>query len=164
MSAETSPRAPAPKELRDLLGALLGREVTLRPAASPARWPLPATTAAVYVDPALHVVGGLLLDLPLAARMGAAANTQPPSVALDAIEHGSLTGPLRAGALRVLADAAPLFGTRADGTARARLHAVQHAGDPPSPALALALERRHRRDLVVDVAGLGAGRLCVTFG
>ncbi len=163
MSATASSRLPAPKEVRDLLAALLGREVSLRPPGSPSPSAINPASAGTYVDPTLRVVGGIVLDLSLSARIGAAAGHMPPLTALDSVERGRLSPGLRAGVQLVLEGAAPLF----EGSAapRVRLHATHHAGDPvPSPALAQALAPPRRRDLWVQVAGHGAGRLTVAVG
>jgi hypothetical protein len=161
----TALHLPAPKEVRDLLAELLGREVSLLPAGALTPCPINPATAGVYVDPVLRVVAGLVLDLPLSARVGAAVGLVPPLAALEAVERGHLGAPLRAGVQHLLEGAASLFGVAGDAAPRVRLHATHHTGDPvPSPTIVQALARPRHRDLVVQVAGYGSGRLAVTCG
>ena len=153
---------PGPKEIRDLLTDLLGREISLSPSSPLAPTPRNPCTIGVYVDDLLQVTALVAFDLSLSARAGAAIGLVPVSGAETAIEEGILNDTLRDNVYEVLNIAASLF--NADGAVHLRLYDVHHAGVAvPGDILAKALTLGRREDLAVEVPGYGAGKLSVVL-
>jgi len=149
---------PNPKEIRDLLTDLLGREVTLSPSAPLAPTPRTPCTIGVYVDDALQVTAVVSFDLALSAHAGAAIGLVPVAGAEAAIEEGTLNDTLRENVYEVLNIGASLFNP--EGATHLRLYDVHHAGAPvPGDVLVKAVTLGRREDLAVQVAGYGSGRL-----
>jgi len=149
---------PNPKEIRDLLTDLLGREVTLSPSAPLAPTPRTPCTIGVYVDDALQVTAVVSFDLALSAHAGAAIGLVPVAGAEAAIEEGTLNDTLRDNVYEVLNIGASLFNP--EGATHLRLYDVHHAGAPvPGDVLVKAVTLGRREDLAVQVAGYGSGRL-----
>ena len=149
---------PNPKEIRDLLTDLLGREVTLSPSAPLAPTPRTPCTIGVYVDDGLQVTAVVSFDLPLSAHAGAAIGLVPVAGAEAAIEEGTLNDTLRDNVYEVLNIGASLFNP--EGATHLRLYDVHHAGAPvPGDVLVKAVTLGRREDLAVQVAGYGSGRL-----
>lgn len=149
---------PTPKEIRDLLTDLLGREVTLSPGAPLAPTPANPCTVGVYVDDSLRVTALVAVDLPLSARVGAAIGLVPATGAEEALEARVLNETLQENLYEVLNIGASLFNVE-DAT-HVRLYDAHHIGVPlPGDLLARALTLGRREDLSVEVAGYGAGRL-----
>lgn len=153
---------PAPKEIRDLLTELLGREVAVSPSAPLAATPRNPCTVGVYVDDSLQVVALVVTDLPLSAYVGAAIGLVPVGGATQAIEEGALGETLRENLYEVLNISAASF--NAEGADHVRLYDVHHAGDAlPPDILARSLTLGRREDLAVDVQGYGSGRIAVVL-
>jgi len=153
---------PVPKEIRDLLTDLLGREISLSPSAPLAPTPKNPCTVGVYVDDLLQVTALVAFDLPLSAHAGAAIGLVPVAAAEAAVEEGRLADTLRDNVYEVLNIAASLFNT--EGATHLRLYDVHHAGDPvPGDILAKALTLGRREDLALEVPGYGSGKLSVVL-
>jgi len=153
---------PVPKEIRDLLTDLLGREVALSPSTPLAPTPKNPCTVGVYVDDSLQVTALVSFDLALSAHAGAALGLVPVAGAEAAIEEGRLSDALQENVYEVLNIAASLFNT--EGATHLRLYDVHHAGNPvPPDILAKALTLGRREDLSADVTGYGAGKLSVVI-
>jgi hypothetical protein len=157
-TAET--HLPAPKEIRDLLTMLLGREVSLTPTG-----PLvPSATAprsmCVYVDDHLGVRAVMACDLEFSARVAAALALVPAPGADAAIEAKSLDATLAESLGEVFSVAASLFNVA--GAAHLRLHGVHPAGTVVPPHVQSRMVTLGRReDLEVTVPGYGTGRLSI---
>jgi hypothetical protein len=153
---------PVPKEIRDLLTDLLGREVALSPSAPLAPTPKNPCTLGVYVDDQLQVTALVGFDLALSAHAGAAIGLVPAAGAEAAIDEGILNDTLRENVYEVLNIAASLFNV--DGATHLRLYDVHHAGVAvPPDILVKSLTLGRREDLAVDVPGYGSGRLSVVL-
>lgn len=153
---------PAPKEIRDLLGDLLGREVTVAPTSPFAPGPYAPATVAVYVTDQLEVAGVIACDLKLSAAAGAAIGLVPPGGAADAAASGTLPANLAENLQEVLNVAAALFNT--PGAPHLRLYTMHPAGQTlPADVVARALTLGRRVDLTVEVAGYGSGRLSIVL-
>ncbi|MDP3890237.1 hypothetical protein [Nocardioides sp.] len=151
---------PAVKELRDLLGDLLGRDVSMSPSAPLAPSPGNTATIGVYVDDSLQVRALVALDLALSAHAAAAIGLVPVSEAESAIAERTLDETLRDNLGEVLNIAASLFNV--PDAPHVKLYAVHHAGDPvPHDIHARALTLGRREDLAVTMVGYGGGRLAV---
>jgi hypothetical protein len=153
---------PAPKEVRDLLSDLLGKEVGLRPGPPFGVAPHYPASVASYVDDSLVVRAVVAMDLPLSAYVGAALALVPRSGAELAMEDGRLTGPLAESLAEVFNIVASLFNT--SGAAHLRLYTSQVSGEAiAADARARTQILGRRGDFVVDVAGYGTGRLAVVL-
>ena len=161
MSAATT-HLPAPKEVRDLLGDLLDRQIELRPgppfgvsAAYPA-------SVATYIDDSVIVRAVVAFDLPLTANVGAALALVPAGQASEAVGEGRVVGPIAESVREVFNIFASLF--NAPGAPHLRLHACQVAGEPlPHDVRARTQVLGQRCDFLVNVAGYGSGRIAVVL-
>jgi hypothetical protein len=153
---------PQPKQLKDLLADLLGRDVSLSPSAPYAPRPDDPVTIATYVDDGLNIVALIACDLPFSAYAGAAIGLVPPAGAQAALEDGKLTDGLAENLYEVLNIGASVFNV--PGADHVRLYALHPAGPPPDPQLRIrTLTLGRREDLAVDIAGYGGGRLSVVL-
>jgi hypothetical protein len=153
---------PLPKQLRDLLADLLGREVSLEPAPPYAPGPDTPASVAVYVDDSLRISALVACDLAFSAYAGAALGLVPPGGAQAAIDDGKLTDTLSENLYEVLNIAASMFNVA--GADHLRLHALHPAGPPLDPQLRIStLTLGRREDLRVDVGGYGAGALSIVL-
>lgn len=153
---------PQPKQLKDLLTELLGRDVTLSPSTPYAPGLDEPTSIALYVDDRLNIVAVIACDLPFSAHAGAAIGLVPPGGADAAVEDGKLTDTLAENLYEVLNIGASVFNV--PDADHVRLHALHPAGPPTDPQLRLrVLTLGRREDLTVDIAGYGAGRLSVVL-
>ncbi|MFP3713997.1 hypothetical protein [Puerhibacterium sp. TATVAM-FAB25] len=145
---------PNAKEVRDLVEGLLGRDVEVQ-------------TGGAMVDPAGALVGTyvdrtralqavVLLDLPLAAHVGAAIGLVPAHASAEAAADGVLPPTLAENAAEVLNVIASLF--NADGAPHLKLDTVHAPGAPlPADVASWALAYVRRTDLDVEVSGYGRG-------
>lgn len=153
---------PNPKEIRDLLVGLLGREVTLQPSGPYAPKPGEAASVALYVDDALRITAVVVCDLGFSAHAGAALGLVPATGAQAAIDENGLPENLSDNLYEVLNIAASLFNT--PGHEHLRLYELHPAGPALPPAVRVqALTLGRREDLTVEIAGYGAGRLSVVL-
>ncbi|WP_232681582.1 hypothetical protein [Nocardioides sp. R-C-SC26] len=153
---------PAPKEVRDLLGDLLDKEVALRPGPPFGVSPFYPASIASYVDDSLVVRAVVAMDLPLSAYAGAALALVPKTGADAAIEQGLIDGSLAESLREVFNIVASLF--NGPSSAHLRLYSAATSGEPLSADLRARTQILGRRDdLVVDVAGYGTGRLAIVL-
>ncbi len=153
---------PQPKQVRELLTDLLGREVTLTPAPPFAPGPDTPASVAVYVDDHLRISALIVCDLTLSAHTGAAIGLVPVGGSEAAIEDGKLTDVLGENLYEVLNIAASMFNVA--GADHLRLHALHPAGPPLDPQLRIStLTLGRREDLSVDIAGYGSGALSIVL-
>ena len=164
MSTVTSGTAylPAPKEVRDLLGDLLDRQVDLKPAPPFGVSPSYPASIASYVDDSLIVRALVAVDLPLSAHIGAALALVPAGQAVALVEEGRLDGPVAEGLREVFNIMASLF--NAPNALHLRLHASYVSGEAlPHDVRARTQVLGHRADFHVAVGGYGAGRAAVVL-
>ena len=153
---------PQPKQLRDLLADLLGRDVTLSPATPFAPAPDTAASIAVYVDDQLRISALILCDLAFSAHAGAAIGLIPVGGAQAAIDDGKITDAMSENLYEVLNIAASMFNVA--GADHLRLHALHPAGPPLDPQLRIStLTLGRREDLTADIAGYGTGAVSVVL-
>ncbi len=153
---------PQPKQLKDLLAELLGRDVTLSPATPFAPAPDTAASVAVYVDDQLRISALILCDLAFSAHAGAAIGLIPVGGAQAAIDDGKITDTITENLYEVLNIAASMFNVA--GADHLRLHALHPAGPPLDPQLRIsALTLGRREDLTIDIAGYGSGAVSVVL-
>jgi hypothetical protein len=145
---------PAPKQVRDTLNDLLGRDVTVALEDPPAGESIPVV--AVFVHENLSLAGVIGFELPLAAYIGAAIGLVPPGGAEAAIEDGELSPMLGDNLTEVCNVLASLFSKT--GGKRVKLHKVHlAAADIPTDLRAQVVALGNRLDLMVNVAGYGSG-------
>jgi hypothetical protein len=153
---------PVPKQIKDLLEGVLGRDVTLSPSAPFAPGPKAPASVAVYVDDSLRITSLIACDLPFSAYAGAALGLIPIGGAEAAVESGGLTETLAENLYEVLNIAASMFNEA--GADHLRLHQLHPAGEPLPPMVrAQALTLGRREDTTIDIAGYGNGRLSVVM-
>ena len=146
---------PAPKEVRDLLTDLLGRDVNVQPA-DPPGGAVPPT--AVFVHDDMSLAGIIGFQLPLAANVAAAVGLIPPGGAEACIEDGELS-PLFGENLAEVCNVLTTLFNRGDGP-HVRLHALHRDGaEVPTDVVSHLRALGNRLDLSVEVAGYGKGTL-----
>ena len=161
-AASATSYLPTTMEIRDLLGGLLGREVTLTPAPPLLPSASDPRSVAVFVDDSQAVRAVIVCDLGFSAYAGAALALLPVPVAQEAIEAKALDETLTETLYEVLNVAAALFNV--GEAAHVRLLELHPAG----PALPAAVTGRmltlgRREDLEVTVTGYGTGRMSVVL-
>jgi hypothetical protein len=153
---------PLPKQIKDLLEGLLGKDITLAPSAPFAPGPNAPASVAVYVDDSLRITALVACDLRFSAYAGAALGLVPPGGAEAAVEAGGLTENLSENLYEVLNIAASMFNV-ADAE-HLRLHELHPAGTPLPPMVrAQALTLGRREDMSLDISGYGKGQLSVVM-
>jgi len=153
---------PQPKQLRDLLVDLLGREATLSPAPPFAAGPDTPASVAVYVDDSLQIRATIACDLAFSAHAGAALALVPVGAAQDAIADGKLPDTLAENLYEVLDIAASTFNV--EGADHLKLYQLYPAGPPLDAMVRIrTLTLGRREDLRVELAGYGAGALSVVL-
>src|SRR5512139_998524 len=95
MALQIPTSLPPLKAVRDLLADLLGREVAVEPGIPLEAAAHASAAYAVYVDERLQVVALVVIDLPLAASIGAAIGLIPAPRAEEAVAAGQLGPDLR---------------------------------------------------------------------
>jgi hypothetical protein len=153
---------PLPKQIKDLLEGVLGRDVTLSPSPPFAPGPKAPASVAVYVDDSLRITSLIACDLRVSAYAGAALGLVPVGGADAAVEAGGLTETLSENLYEVLNIAASMF--NAPGAEHLRLHELHPAGVTLPPIVrAQALTLGRREDVSLDIAGYGKGQLSVVM-
>ena len=156
MSA-TTPLPPA-MVVRELIEGLIGRDIAVTTGGAMID-PTgdDGAMVGVFVDDRLALTAMVLLDLPLAAYLGAALGLVPARAAGFAIEEGVLTEALAENAGEILNVLAALF--NAEGAPHVRLDSLYQPADPlPADVARWVLAYVRRTDLDMDVAGYGPGR------
>ncbi|WP_024286263.1 hypothetical protein [Cellulomonas sp. KRMCY2] len=162
MSAATRPTPlPAALEVRELFEGLLGRDVDAVLGTGAVEPHLhPGAVVGAYVDDVLKLRALIVMDLALAAQVGAAIALLPPAGARAAVEQELLTPALYDNTAEVLNVAASLF--NADGAPHVRLYEAYAPREMLPPDIAKwVLAYVSRLDMEVDIAGYGAGRVSV---
>jgi hypothetical protein len=153
---------PNPKDVRDMLTELLGRDVTVAPAEPMPLGERDLVTVAVYVNDALRTAAVVMVDLPLSAYAGAAIGLVPAGGAEAAIEDRELAPSVKENLDEVLNIVSALFNT--DGAPHLKLYATYGWGEaPPTDISAVMRAFGQRLDLAVTIAGYGSGRLGIVL-
>jgi hypothetical protein len=148
---------PAPKDVRDLLEGLLGKDVTVAPG-DPVSLNDGAALA-VYVDPQLSTNAVCVLDVRLAAWCAGALALLPKGGLEDAIDEGELSAMHLEVVYEVVNVAAALF--NGGGVTHSKLYKLYAPGEAVPGDLAGIAAGFNRIDLTVDVAGYGKGALSI---
>jgi hypothetical protein len=150
---------PSPKDVRDLVEGLLGRDVTVAPGRPVTPTADVRAGVGVYVDDQLHLAAAAAADLPLCAFAGAALGLIPAATAEGAAEEG-LTPAMWENFCELLNIGASLLNR--DGAAHLRLYTTTSPADLPANDVAELLRGfGHRIDLQVTIAGYGTGGLSI---
>jgi len=153
---------PAPKDVRDMLAGLVGRNVTVSPGAPVTPAPDRPVAVAVYVAPDMSVNALCLMDLGAAAYTGGALALLPPGGCQDAVEEdGELSGMLVEAVHEVVNVLSALFNT--PGAPHSKLHRLYAPGEEVAADLVGMLAGFNRIDLDVDVQGYGKGSLSLVL-
>ncbi|HSF26403.1 MAG TPA: hypothetical protein VLC50_02685 [Actinomycetes bacterium] len=149
---------PTPKDVRDTLADLLGRDVDVAPCEAVVPSNEAPCTLAVFVDDAMTMSCVGVLDLPLSAWVGAAIGLVPAGGAADCVEVGELTPMVRDNLYEVLNVLSATLNK--PGASHQKLYAMHEPGSlPPTDVSSWAKVVVGRIDLAVTVAGYGSGRL-----
>ncbi|MPR00095.1 hypothetical protein GB931_19655 [Modestobacter sp. I12A-02628] len=153
---------PAPKDIRDLLTDLVGREVTVAPGEPVMPTPREKSSVSIFVDPQLKVLAVCVMDLPLSGWTAAALALLPPGGVQDAVADGELY-PMHVEALyEVVNVLSSIFNT--PGAPHAKLHALHAPGETiPLDVLGIASSLGNRIDLDATVAGYGKGKISIVL-
>ena len=153
---------PAAKDVRDMLAALVGRNVTVAPGAPVTPSPERPVAVAVYVAPDMSVNALCLMDLGAAAYTGGALALLPPGGCQDAVEEdGELSAMLVEALHEVVNVLSALFNI--PGAPHSKLHKLYAPGEEVAGDLAGMLAGFNRLDLDVDVQGYGTGSLSLVL-
>jgi hypothetical protein len=153
---------PHPKEVRDLFGDMLGRDVTVAPCDPFTPNITDKHAAAVYTDDKGQVAVVAAMDLPLAAWTGASIGLVPAGGAQDQVEDGELTQAVRDNLYEVLNIFSALFNK--PNTPHLKMTTMYPPGEAPPLDLGVLLKSLGMRlDLEVTVAGYGSGKIAVVL-
>lgn len=150
---------PSAMAVRELLEGLIGRDIEVRTGGDHVDPSGPGgAVVALYVTARQQIAALAVVDLPLAAHLGASIALVPAGGAEAAIEDGVLPPALVDNVGEVLNVMASLFNL--DGGAHLRLDATYPPGtELPVDVAAWVMAFVARLDLDVTVKGYGSGRL-----
>ena len=150
---------PAPKDVRDLLEGLLGKDVAVAPGEPVSVGSRSAM--ALYVDAQLAPTAVCLVDLPLAAWCAGALALLPRGGLEDAVEDGELSDMHLEVLHEVVNVAAALL--NAGGVTHSKLHTLYAPGEAVPADLVRLSTAFNRLDLAVEVAGYGRGAMSIVL-
>jgi hypothetical protein len=153
---------PHPKEVRDMFGNMLGRDITVAPCDPYTPVMTDRHSVAVYVDDQNQMAAVTVLDLPLSVWVGAAIGLVPPGGAEDQVDEGELSRPVRENLYEVLNIFSALFNK--PGAPHLKIYSMHAPGEAvPSDVALLVKSIGNRLDLDVTVAGYGSGKIGVVI-
>ncbi|WP_448631347.1 hypothetical protein [Cellulomonas soli] len=149
---------PNAKDVRELVMGLVGRDVEVLTGGGMVDPTSPSgALVGVYVDNRLTLTALVILDVPLAAYVGAALGLVPAAAAKDAAYEETLTDNLAENAGEVLNVMASLF--NAEGAPHVRLDRLYQPREPlPADIAQWVLAYVRRTDLDVTIEGYGSGK------
>jgi hypothetical protein len=148
---------PAPKDVRDMLAGLVGRNVTVSPGAPVTPSPDRPVAVAVYVAPDMSVNALCLMDLGASAYTAGGLALLPPGGCQDSVEEGELSG-LQVEALHEVVNVvSALFNVA--GAPHSKLHKLYAPGEEVAGDLVGMLAGFNRLDLDIEIQGYGKGSL-----
>ncbi|MGE0801456.1 MAG: hypothetical protein AB7G13_19250 [Lautropia sp.] len=153
---------PPAHPLAQLLGELVGRDVTARTAAKPVPADPRQLAVAAFDDEQKALRAVAYCDLPVAASLGAALILIPPGRVDESVKAKALDQQLTDNVYEVFNVMSSLFPRH--GGPRLILRSVHHNGDVPDDVKAVLdraakLKPSERSDLDVEVAGYQSGRM-----
>jgi hypothetical protein len=150
---------PSPKDVRDLVEGLLGRDVTVAPGRPVAPTADVRVGVGVYVDDNLKMAAVAAADLPFCAFAGSALGLIPAASAEGAAEEG-LTPAMWDNFAELLNIGASLL--NADGATHLRLYGTTSPAELPANDVGELLRAfGNRIDLSITIAGYGTGSLSI---
>lgn len=150
---------PSPKDVRDLVEGLLGRDVTVSPGRPVAPTAEVRAGVGVYVDDNLKMAAAAAADLAFCAFAGSALGLIPAASAEGAAEEG-LTPAMWENFCELLNIGASLL--NADGATHLRLYGTTSPAElPPNDVGELLRGFGNRIDLQIGIAGYGTGSLSI---
>ncbi|WP_018685582.1 hypothetical protein [Actinokineospora enzanensis] len=149
---------PVPKQVRDVLSDLLGRDVTVNITDPPSA---DAPAVAVYVRGTGMTLHGVIgFDLPLAANAAASVGLVPPGGAAACVEDGELSPLLKDNLGEVCNILSGLF--HQEGGPHVRFHKLHTpVADVPGDVRSHLAALGSRLDLTVEIAGYGKGTMSI---
>jgi hypothetical protein len=159
MTAAAPTVLPAPKDVRDLLEGLLGKDVTVSPGEPVSL--NDGAALAVYVDPQLSTTALCVLDIRLAGWLAGALALLPKGGLEDAIDEGELYPMHLEAVYEVVNIAASMF--NGAGINHSKLYKLYAPGEAVPGDLAGLAAGFNRIDLDVEVAGYGSGALSIVL-
>jgi len=161
---QATTQLPSPKDVRDMLEELLGKDITVGDGSPASAGDLQKATVAVYVDDSNRVAGVAGMDLPLSAWIGAAIGLIPKGGAEACVEDGDLSKMVGENVREVCNIMAALLNREGTPHLRLEKESVYLPGEPAPPDVqARMVALGARLDLAVSVAGYGAGRLWISL-
>ncbi|ACU36256.1 MULTISPECIES: hypothetical protein [Actinosynnema] len=152
---------PAPKEIRDLLTDLIGKDVSVQLADPPGKVDKPAV--AVFVHDDMSIAGVIGMEFPLAADLAAAVGLIPPGGAQAALEDGELS-PMLTDNLAEICNVLTGLLNR-DGGPHVKLSSIHAPGEEvPGDVLGYLQALGNRLDLDVAVTGYSHGLFSLVGG
>jgi hypothetical protein len=153
---------PHPKEVKDLLGDMLGRDITVAPCDPYTPVMTDRHSVAVYVDDQNQMAAVAALDLPLSVWVGAAIGLVPAGGAEDQVDEGELSRLVRENLYEVMNIFSALFNK--PGAPHLKIYSMHAPGEAvPSDVALLVKSLGNRLDLDVTVAGYGSGKIGVVI-
>jgi hypothetical protein len=147
---------PAAKDVKDMLGGLLGKNVGVLPGAPVTPTPKDPVAVAVFVSPSMSINAICVMDLGAAAYTAGALALLPPGGCQDAVEEDRELSPMLVEALHEVVNVlSAMFNTA--GAPHSKLDKLYAPGeDLPGDVVGL-LPSLNRLDVAIDVAGYGKG-------
>lgn len=149
-------RMPIPEEVRDFLGDLLGKPVSVSKAAQVDFSVEPeGYVTGLYKDDKDRLIGACITDISLAASTGAALAMMPVAVAKEAVEAGKLDEGLRDNFYEVVNILSRLL----NGPSVPHLRLTELVDGVPDDVRALVEKSKGRKSYDVTVVGYTGGKL-----
>ena len=152
---------PSARDTREVIEGLLGREMTVLtggPMVDPAG--PGGAVVAEYISDQMRLAALVVMDVPMAARAGAAIALMPSHASEASVADGELTDVLLENAAEILNVLASLFNV--EGAPHLRLNTVHAPGTAlPVDVAPWVMAYVARLDLECDITGYGTGGLSV---
>ena len=153
---------PAAKDVRDMLSALVGKEISVSPGVPVTPEPNRPVTIAIFTAPDFSVNALCIMDLGASAYTAAALALLPPGGAQDAVEEDKELSPMLLEALHEVVNVlSALFNT--PGAPHSKLHRLYAPGEDLPGDIAGMLANFNRIDLAIEVPGYGKGGISLVI-
>ncbi len=153
---------PAPKDVRDMLAGLVGRNVTVSPGAPVTPTADKPVSVAVYVAPDMSINALCVMDLAASAYTAGGLALLPPGGCQDAVEEdGELSGMMVEALHEVVNIVSALFNT--PGAPHSKLHKLYGPGEELPGDLAGMLAAFNRVDLAIEIPTYGKGAISLVL-
>lgn len=149
-------RMPIPEDVRDFLGDLLGKPVSVTKASRIELGEEPEQfVTGLYVDDKDRLIGACIADIPLAATTGAALAMMPAAVAKEAVDAGKLEEGLRDNYYEVVNILSRLL----NGPSVPHLRLTEVVDGVPEDVLQMVEQAKGRKHYDVTVVGYAGGNM-----